>query len=253
MKIEIGMLIGILYTAIMVPLVTYLLYSGKMKRELGWVILIISTLLGFAYFAPMFPWQLQSLMLGNIPQPNLPMVAIVSTVVALSSLLVGRVFCGHVCPPGAIQELAYLAPIRKVRLSSSITIKVRWVMFVIILATSVVLSLNLTKMLGLQDLFTLTLTPALAIFIAVVLASTVIYRPFCRLFCPFGALSSLFSGYSLLGIRREEGCVDCGKCSKVCPPQVLKERAGAECYLCGRCMESCHKDALRYSKGVGRK
>lgn len=253
MKIETGMLIGILYTAIMVPSVTYLLYSGKMKRELGWTISIISVLMGFAYFAPMFPWQLQSLMLGKIPQPNLPMVMIVSTVVILSSLLVGRVFCGYVCPPGAIQELAYLAPIKKIRLSSSITIKVRWVIFVIILATSVVLSFNLTKMLGLQDLFTLTLTPALIIFLAIILASTVIYRPFCRLFCPFGALSSLFSGYGLLGVRRKEGCVDCGKCSKVCPPQVLNERAGAECYLCGRCMESCHKGALRYSKGVGKK
>lgn len=249
MKIETGMMLGILYTAIMVPLVTYLLYKGKLKRELGWVILIISALMGFIFFAPMFPWQLQLLMLGKLPQQNLPLVAMVTAIVVLSSLLVGRVFCGRVCPPGAIQELAYLAPLKKIRISSSITTKVRWVMFVVIVASSVALSMNLTKLLGLQDLFTLTLGAGLIIFLAIIVASTVVYRPFCRLFCPFGALSSLFSGHSLLGVKRDDGCVDCGRCEKVCPPQVLKERAGAECYLCGRCMETCHKDALHYSKG----
>lgn len=35
MKIETGMMLGILYTAVMVPLVTCLLYKGKLNRELG--------------------------------------------------------------------------------------------------------------------------------------------------------------------------------------------------------------------------
>ncbi|MCG7844059.1 MAG: 4Fe-4S binding protein, partial [Methanomassiliicoccales archaeon] len=153
MKIEIGMMLGIIYTVIMVPLVTYLLYRGKLKRELGWVILIISALMGFVFFAPMFPWQLQLLMLGKLPQANLPLVIIVTSLVVLSSLLVGRVFCGRVCPPGAIQELAYLAPLKKIRLPSSLTVKVRWVVFAIIVATSAIFSLNLTRLLGLQDLF----------------------------------------------------------------------------------------------------
>ncbi|MCG7845034.1 MAG: 4Fe-4S binding protein, partial [Methanomassiliicoccales archaeon] len=159
----------------------------------------------------------------------------------------------RVCPPGAIQELAYLAPLKKIRLSSTLTVKVRWVMFAIIVMTSVVLSLNLTKLLGLQDLFSLTFSLGFIAFLAIIVASTVIYRPFCRLFCPFGALSSLFSGYSILGVKRNEECVECGRCEKVCPPQVLKERAGAECYLCGRCMETCQKGALRYSKGGKKK
>ena len=65
MKLELAMVLGIIYTAIMVPAVTYLLYKGKLRKELGWVVLVISALLGFAYFAPMFPWQLQLLMLGK--------------------------------------------------------------------------------------------------------------------------------------------------------------------------------------------
>ncbi len=105
MKLELAMVLGIIYTAIMVPAVTYLLYKGKLRKELGWVVLVISALLGFAYFAPMFPWQLQLLMLGKLPQANLPMVLLVLSIVVLSSLWFGRVFCGYVCPPGRCRSL----------------------------------------------------------------------------------------------------------------------------------------------------
>lgn len=248
MKLEMAMVLGIVYTAIMVPAITYLLYKGKLRKELGWVVLVISALLGFAYFAPMFPWQLQLLMLGKLPSANLPMVLLVVSIVILSSLLVGRVFCGYVCPPGALQELAYLAPIRKVRVSSSITVKVRLMVFAAMVALAVWLSFNLTKVLGLPDLFQLVAGPGLVIFLAIIIASTVVYRPFCRFACPFGALTSLLSWRSVYGVRRTSKCVDCRRCEKVCPPQVLKERAGSECYLCGRCLATCHKDALKYSK-----
>jgi len=248
MRLEMAMVLGIVYTAIMVPAVTYLLYKGKLRKELGWVVLVLSTLLGFAYFAPMFPWQLQLLMLGKLPQANLPMVVIVTSVVILSSLFIGRVFCGYVCPPGALQELAYLAPIKKVKVPSSITTKVRWAVFAAMLVLAMFFAFNLTKVLGLPDLFQLVLGPGMAIFLAIIIASTVVYRPFCRFVCPFGALSSLFSWRSVYSVRRNSSCVDCGRCEKACPPQVLKEKAGSECYLCGRCLATCHKDALEYSR-----
>lgn len=253
MKLEFAMVLGIIYTAIMVPTITYLLYKGKLRKELGWVVLLLSTLLGFAYFSPMFPWQLQLLMLGKLPQANLPMVVLVTSLVILSSLVVGRVFCGYVCPPGALQELAYLAPIKKVKVPSSITVKVRLVVFLAMVVLAVVFSFNLTKVLGLPDLFQLVVGPGLVIFLVIIVASTVVYRPFCRFVCPFGALSSLLSWKSLFGIRRNSNCVNCGRCEKVCPPQVLEERAGSECYLCGRCLATCHKDALGYSKAEVKK
>jgi ferredoxin-type protein NapH len=248
MRLEMAMVLGIVYTAIMVPAVTYLLYKGKLRKELGWVVLVLSTLLGFAYFAPMFPWQLQLLMLGKLPQANLPMVVIVTSVVILSSLFIGRVFCGYVCPPGALQELAYLAPIKKVKVPSSITTKVRWAVFAAMLVLAMFFAFNLTKVLGLPDLFQLVLGPGMAIFLAIIIASTVVYRPFCRFVCPFGAMSSLFSWRSVYSVRRNSSCVECGRCEKACPPQVLKERAGSECYMCGRCLATCHKDALEYSR-----
>jgi len=48
MRLEMAMVLGIVYTAIMVPAVTYLLYKGKLRKEVGWMVLVLSTLLGFA-------------------------------------------------------------------------------------------------------------------------------------------------------------------------------------------------------------
>lgn len=253
MKIESGMFIGMVFTAIMVPLLSYLLYRGKLKKEMGWAILVLSALLGFAYFAPMFPWQLQMLMLDKLPQTNLPVIVVAIGTIVVSSLLLGRVFCGYVCPIGAVQELAYLAPLKKIKVSSKITSIVRWMAFAVLLISSIALSVNIMKMIGVQDLFTLTLSYSMVIFVVIIVASTVIYRPFCRLLCPIGALSSVLSGRSIYGVRRTDGCVECGRCEKVCPSQVLKGRAGAECYLCGRCTGTCHKDALRYTRSEMKK
>jgi polyferredoxin len=188
--------------------------------------------MGFAFFAPLFPWQLQLLMLGKIPAANLPMVLLVSTVVILSSLLVGRVFCGNICLPGALQELAYPAPWEKVKMSSSIATKVRCGAFSIMVVLSVALSFSPTKVLGLQDLFELVLGRGLVIFLVIPLVSTVVNRSFCRLICPFGAISSLLDGRSWFGMRRNENCVECGRCEKVCPPHMIKEGRGARNATC---------------------
>ena len=157
------------------------------------------------------------------------------------------------CPPGALQELAYLAPIKKIKVPISITVKVRLGVFAAMAVLAVTFSFNLTKVLGLPDLCQLVLGPGPVIFLAIIVSSIAVYRLFCRLVCPFGALSSLLSWKSVYGVRRSSNCVNCGKCEKVCPPQVLKERAGSECYLCGRCLATCHKDALRYSKAEVKK
>lgn len=246
MQVEPGMIIGMVYTVVAVPLVSYLLYTGKLRRALGWTILALSALMGFAFFAPMFPWQLQSLMLGKIPEANLPTVVLACSLVIASSLVLGRAFCGFACPPGALQELAYLVPVKKIKVPSRTTVIVRWAVFAAMLVAAVLLGINMMKLTGLEDLFKLALAPALFVFLLILAASTVVYRPFCRLICPFGALSSLFSGKSLLGVRRNNDCIECGRCEKACPSQALAARAGSECYLCGRCMRACHKDALRY-------
>lgn len=50
--------------------------------------------------------------------------------------------------------------------------------------------------------------------------SSYIYRPWCRILCPFGALVSLTSRFSRYKLRRTESCTNCGSCENI--SEVIK-------------------------------
>ncbi len=49
-----------------------------------------------------------------------------------------------------------------------------------------VLSASLLAWFGIRDFFYLSLTAGTVVFIVVLLLSMTLYRPFCRLVCPYG-------------------------------------------------------------------
>ncbi len=80
-----------------------------------------------------------------------------------------------------------------------------------------------------------------------------ISRPFCRTFCPAGAIYGLFAKLSLARIELDPGaCIECGACDKVCPVDlnVSKEVGGAECIACGDCINACPKRGIRRHFGL---
>lgn len=85
---------------------------------------------------------------------------------------------------------------------------------------------------------------AAAVLIALAALSVVINNFWCRYLCPYGALMGLVALLSPVRIRREaEPCIDCGKCSKVCPSllpvdQLVSVRS-AECTACLECVAVC--------------
>lgn len=90
----------------------------------------------------------------------------------------------------------------------------------------------------------------LAVFlILMVLAS----RPFCRLFCPLGAMYGLTARLALMRMKLDPvKCVQCGKCDQVCPLDldVRKELGGMECIACGDCKKVCPKSGIKRVFGV---
>lgn len=85
----------------------------------------------------------------------------------------------------------------------------------------------------------------LAFFIVLMVLSS---RPFCRTFCPLGAIYALAGRVSVSRIEVDKDlCVACGLCDKVCPVEldVMKEAGGAECIACGDCIAACPKGAVR--------
>ena len=166
------------------------------------------------------------------------------------AILFGRLFCGDICPFGALQELLH---VRKWHLC----ISDRW-MRILGWVKYAVLAFLVGQVLATGDLLWTGSTPFKAFFLwggtPVTLAvsglfavlSVVVYRPFCRVFCPLDALLSLVSRVSLSRVRVGSKCVSCGRCEAVCSSEATKmgKANAGDCLLCGECIRTCPPEEL---------
>lgn len=245
------MLIGLVFSLAMIAVLGILLSRRKVTRRVA-VLMQIAVLL------------VAGLMLGGVPNPiaqldsgvrslshgQFPLLPLIGLGLLLATaLIMGRAFCGYACPLGAAQELMSLPIKRKVKIGRTLAGRVRWAFFAIFIALAA-----LTALYPKYDPFTFfglgwALLPTVA-FAAIMTASLFVYRPWCEMLCPFGALASLASRRSALRLRRNDDCVDCGRCVRACPTEEPKAGATMErCYYCGRCIEVCPKDALVFGRG----
>ena len=171
----------------------------------------------------------------------------------VTALFVGRLFCGYVCPFGALQELLHVKKLRRV-------IPARWMRFLRFLPYAilayVVARVLVTGVLTwsgttpFKAFFTFGGTPlTYAISGLFALLSILIFRPFCRLFCPLGAWLSLLSHASSFRVRVGSDCIGCGKCDDACSFGAMDHGRGdaADCLLCGECIHACPIGSLRVS------
>jgi len=246
---------GFIYGLLAFAALAWLWYSGRFTRRRALPFLIVSVLLGFLVFAPVFPYQLQMVVLGNAAALGSPLPAAIGGLLAFIALALvfGRVICGQVCPAGAIQELMYLLPAKKRgRAESRAPVAVRAGVFIVFLVAALGLSVNLLALIGLPAFFHLAIAGvSFFVFLAIVLLSAVVYRPFCRYVCPYGALLAPAASRALYRLRRTDACIKCRKCERACPTGEADPSARlGECYLCGRCTEVCPVDgALVYGRG----
>ena len=187
------------------------------------------------------------------------------------TLLLGRVFCGWVCPLGTLQQLAsWLLSPRSRRESLRVNRYRRWYalkyyVLVALLAACVVGSLQT----GIADPLSLAarglasglwpLGPgahavpggwlAALLLVAIVLASRWVPRLFCRALCPLGALLGVFSRFAVFRIhRRDDGCTSCTLCSFACQgaDEPLGHHRVAECHVCLNCLPGCPEGVMHY-------
>jgi len=246
---------GFIYGLLAFAALAWLWYSGRFTRRRALPFLIVSALLGFLVFAPVFPYQLQMVVLGNAAALGSPLPMAIGGLLAFIALALvfGRVICGQVCPAGAVQELMYLLPAKKRgRAESRAPVAVRAGVFIVFLVAALGLSVNLLALIGLPAFFHLAIAGvSFFVFLAIVLLSAVVYRPFCRYVCPYGALLAPAASRALYRLRRTDACIKCRKCERACPTGEADPSARlGECYLCGRCTEVCPVDgALVYGRG----
>jgi len=166
------------------------------------------------------------------------------------ALIMGRLFCGYICPFGAAQELLH---VRKWawRIPSkwmSILAKLKYVLLIYLVVRVLVTGTAILQDYSpFKPLFSWGGTPmTIGVTVLFALLSVLFYRPFCRTLCPFGALLSLLSRFALLRVRSSVKCIGCGRCTTECPSGAMEGGtvAAGECLLCGKCTRVCPAQCL---------
>jgi len=193
-----------------------------------------------------------------------PSALILLVIVAVVTLLLGRVFCGWICPLGTIGEwtakISRRLGIRPRELPEPLDRPLRFPKYAV-LAVIIVFTWKLGTLAwrpydpwaawmhlsaGLEAMAEAPWSFAV-LFGTVIGASLFIERFWCRYLCPLGALLAPLQNLSLFKVRRsEEHCIHCHLCSKSCPvrldPESTDVTSSAECLACGRCVEACPRE-----------
>lgn len=195
--------------------------------------------------------------------------------------LLGRFICGWICPFGLIQELFYKLPTEKCKADYKIKklgfLKYVFLVFFVILGPLLFLNAanqgtpyfcKLVCPVGaleggiplvfmndsLQGAIGLLFYWKIFLLGFVIFLSIVIFRPFCRLVCPLGAIYGLFNKVSLYQLRMNDAkCTGCAACQSVCPMNCspYQNPSDAECIRCGRCKAECPHGAIEMGFGIG--
>ncbi|MEK9509494.1 4Fe-4S binding protein [Gemmatimonadota bacterium Y43] len=219
----------------------------KKRPGLRWATLVIT--LGYLGFADggflsvshitSAIWVGGSAFLNDVP------LLLIAGFTLLTTLLFGRVFCGFLCPFGALQDLlTRFVPRRFQRRVSEPThragLSVKYVVLAVILVPAL-LGSRASIYPYFEPFGTVFFrSPSVllwAIALAFIAASARVPRFYCRYACPLGAALAIGSLVSINRIRRVEHCTLCKVCENACPTGAIRgaEIDFKECVRCNAC------------------
>ena len=154
-------IVGMIYAAVVLFILMYLFHKDKFNRYIGFLFLITSSAMGFLIFAPMLPNQLQILLLRDAKQLGAPLpLAILGLLLfIILTLVFGRIFCGYLCPIGALQEIVYRIPIKKLKIKNkTLPLMSRLIFFVAFVVLSIIFSMGILTFFGFYNFFNLNVS-----------------------------------------------------------------------------------------------
>lgn len=194
---------------------------------------------------------------------------IVFILMFLSALVLGRAWCGWLCPAGGLQEGCRMVNNRRAAGGSYNFIKylfwAPWIGVILYLFTKVggikgvqpfYETVSGFSVADLRGLIIYTIVVVVILLMAYFLGR----RAFCHYLCwmsPFMFLGSKVGralSIPTLALKGDvKTCINCKKCDQVCPMsldvhQMVTENdfRDPECILCGSCIDSCPKQTIRY-------
>lgn len=170
------------------------------------------------------------------------------------SILLGKVFCGWICPLGSFQEWLgrigrklfgkkynnFISPKfeKFIRLIPYVVLV--WVLYVTAITGKIVFD-AVDPYYALFNLWTGEVgVTAIIVLILTMVGSLFVERPWCKYACPLGAILGVTNKFRIFKIKRNaSSCIDCGMCTRTCPMNVkvqnVEEVKSVQCISCLEC------------------
>lgn len=211
---------------------------------------------------------------------DVPILFLVLAIGVLSlgflTALLGRVWCGWMCPQTVFIDLIFRKievliegtpnDRRKLDLSPLTAKKLfkrglKWTLFG--LCSFVITHSFLAYLTGTENLAHIITSPPSqhpSAFIFMLIANLVILfnfgwfrEQFCIIACPYGRFQSVFMDPNSLVVgydaRRDDDCIDCHRCVQVCPTGVdIRRGVQMECIMCTACIDACDQVMTKIQK-----
>jgi len=187
----------------------------------------------------------------------------------VSSLFLGRAWCGWLCPAGGMVEAAIYIRDKKVSQRINWIKWLVWIPWMAIIITGFVVAGGIHSVNPLHSMdqpFSLVDLRSYVVYYFVValffvLTLSIGNRAFCHVGCwmaPFMIIGRTIRNqlkYPSLQLKADyDKCTDCLTCTRNCPMSLdvnaLVKRGNmehSECILCGNCVDSCSSSVIRYS------
>ena len=188
----------------------------------------------------------------------------------------GRLICGFLCPFGLVQDLLHKIPFPKKLRHLPGEKLLRCLRFAVLGILVILLPMTVNNFMGMGDpWFCKYLCPAgtleagiplvllqkdlqgtigplyfwkLTVLAVILIASVILYRPFCRYLCPLGAIYGFFNRFALYRYTVDPvKCIGCGECQKACGLEIpaWQKPNSMDCIRCGKCKSICPTGAIQ--------